>query len=110
MKKYTLAVLVTALASGSTFAADGFSIDAQRYNLCKARGIEAVGVATDALDKQEPVEATLNRLKPPTQMDVKLAIMADNYIKEGYAGSGDVSLDGLKEFLAGVCYQSFNPR
>jgi hypothetical protein len=43
-------------------------------------------------------------------MDVKLAITADNYIKGGYAASGDVSLDGLKEFLAGVCYQSVSAR
>jgi hypothetical protein len=110
MNKYTLAVVAAALLSESALAADGFSIDAQRYNLCKARGIEAVGVATDAIDRKEPVEATLNRLKPPTQMDVKLAITADNYIKGGYAASGDVSLDGLKEFLAGVCYQSVSAR
>lgn len=110
MTNYTLAAVVAALVSGSAFAADGFSIDAQRYNLCKARGIEAVGVATEALDRKEPVEATLNRLKPPTQMDVKLAIMADNYMKDGYAASADVSLAGLKEFLAGVCYQSVTTR
>lgn len=106
MNKYAITAFATLLFSGTTVAAGGSGIDPYNYNLCKARGIAAVGVVTDAIEKKEPVEATLNRLKPPTPMDVKLAILADDYIKAGFAASNDAELDDLKQFLAGVCYQS----
>lgn len=106
MNKIILAALFGASFTSQVFAAPSADFKAYDYNLCKARGIAAVGVATDARDKREPVEATLNRLKPPSVMDVKLVVLADDYIKAGFSVSDERSLDALGNFLTGVCYQA----
>jgi len=106
MKNYILAVLLAGPLAGHAFAASGAIFDSYNYNLCKARGITAVGVATQARDRHEPVEDALSRLKPPTVMDMKLALLADEYIRAGFPVSEERSLDDLGHFLTGVCYQA----
>ncbi|RNM03017.1 hypothetical protein [Ralstonia pseudosolanacearum] len=105
-KKHAIAVVVGALISGSALAADAFRFDAFSYHLCQARSITALGVATHASEKKEQVEATLHSIEPPAPIDTKLALIADELIKAGDTTPSERSLEGLRQFLAGICYES----